>query len=145
MELDFEIWNPKYWFVLQTIAIQYPKQPNKIIKKKYYDFIQNLPLFIPNDKFSNLFSKLLDKYPLSPYLDSHNDFMKWIHFIHNKWNENINKPQINMNTFINKYYENYKKESTNELLSKYTSKYKNIFIFCICIFLIGTIIYLHKL
>ena len=47
MILDPKIWGPHYWFVLHTIALQYPLHPTKIIKKKYYDFIQNLPLFIP--------------------------------------------------------------------------------------------------
>ena len=47
LRMDPNIWGPKYWFVLHTIALSYPLKPNDVVKKKYYDFIQNLPLFIP--------------------------------------------------------------------------------------------------
>ena len=39
-------------------------------KKRYYDFIQNFPLFIPNPEIGNTFSQFLDSYPVTPYLDS---------------------------------------------------------------------------
>ena len=48
MVLDSKIWGPHYWFVLLTIAISYPIHPNDVTKKKYYELIQNFPLFIPN-------------------------------------------------------------------------------------------------
>ena len=48
MTLNPKIWLPKYMFIMQLISINYPKTPNDVTKKKYYDFIQNLPLLIPN-------------------------------------------------------------------------------------------------
>ena len=45
MNLDSKVWGPHYWFVLYSIAITYPNTPNNVTKKKYYEFIQNLPLF----------------------------------------------------------------------------------------------------
>ena len=59
MELDPTIWGPHYWFVLHTIALTYPLHPNDTIKKKYYDFIQNLPLFLPNKNIGKNFSETL--------------------------------------------------------------------------------------
>ena len=44
--LDANVWGPHYWFVLLTMATSYPKNPNDVTKKKYYEFIQNLPLFM---------------------------------------------------------------------------------------------------
>ena len=38
-------------------------------KKKYYDLIQNLPLFFPTIIRNNLI-KMLDKFPVTPYLES---------------------------------------------------------------------------
>ena len=84
MVLDSNIWGPHYWFVLLTIAISYPKHPNDVTKKKYYELIHNFPLFIPVSSMGNHFSELLDKYPIAPYLDSRESFIKWVHFIHNK-------------------------------------------------------------
>ena len=54
-----EIWGPQYWFVLYTIAISYPINVNVVTKKKYYDFIQNLPLFLPIANMGNIFSQFL--------------------------------------------------------------------------------------
>ena len=84
MTLEPKIWGPHYWFFLHTIALSYPKYPNTITKKKYYEFIQNMPLFIPVESMGNDFSKLLELYPVTAYLDSRESFIKWLHFIHNK-------------------------------------------------------------
>ena len=108
MSLNPEIWGPHYWFFLHTIALTYPLYPNAITKRKYYNFIQDLPLFIPNAKIAKEFSELLDKYPVTPYLDSRPSFNKWMHFIHNKINYVLNKPEINILDALNKYKESYK-------------------------------------
>jgi hypothetical protein len=108
MSFDPEIWGPHYWFFLHTIALSYPHHPNNITKKKYYEFIQNLPLFIPVETIGNQFSKILDEYPISSYLDSRDSFIRWIHFIHNKINEKLEKPKITLNEFYTTYYEEYK-------------------------------------
>ena len=105
--LDPKIWGPHYWFVLHTIAISYPLNPNDVTKKKYYDFIQNLPLFIPVEDIGNSFSKFLDKYPVTPYLDSRESFIKWMNFIHNKINVALNIPEMSMDEAMVSYYKNY--------------------------------------
>ena len=102
------VWGPHYWFTLHTIAMCYPKYPNAVTKKKYYDFIQNFPLFIPVDDIGNTFSRLLDKYPVTPYLDSRESFIKWVHFIHNKINIALGMEEITMEQAMTSYYEHYK-------------------------------------
>lgn len=106
--LDPDVWGPHFWFFLHTIAISYPERPNDVTKKKYYEFIMNLPLFIPVESIGNDFSKLLDKYPVSAYLDSRDSLVRWFHFIHNKINQKLEKPVISLNEFYTKYYEEYK-------------------------------------
>ena len=98
-----KIWGPKFWYVLHTIAFNYPKNPNKVTKRKYYDTVMNIPLFLPSKGYGNNFSRLLDKFPVSPYLDSRESFIKWTHFIHNKVNEENNKPSLSYKDFIEKY------------------------------------------
>jgi len=97
--LDPKVWGPHYWFFLHTLAMTYPHHPNTITKKKYYEFIQNLPLFLPVEEISGEFSKLLDKYPVSPYLDNRESLVRWFHFIHNKVNKKLEKPEITLNEF----------------------------------------------
>ena len=117
--LDPKVWGPHYWFFLHTLAMTYPHHPNAVTKKKYYEFIQNLPLFLPVDEISTAFSKLIEKYPITPYLDNRDSFVRWMHFIHNKINVALEKPQISLNDFFVQYYNEYKPKD-----EKYTEYYK---------------------
>jgi len=124
MTLEPKVWGPFYWFVLHTIVLTYPINPNETTKKKYYDFIQNLPLFLPIPEIGNNFSKLLDDYPVTPYLDSRPSFMKWMHFIHNKINVSLDMPEMTMDEAMIAYYEHYKpKEVKNEEQRRRREKY----------------------
>jgi hypothetical protein len=58
---------------------------------------------------------LLDKYPVKPYLDNNNSFSKWMHFIHNRLNDNLNKPTINYNDFLEEYVSLYKPKEVVDL------------------------------
>ena len=60
MGLNPKVWMPYLWFVLYTIAIEYPKNPNDFTKKKYYTLIQNLPVYFPSKPIGTRFAKLLD-------------------------------------------------------------------------------------
>lgn len=108
LQLDPTVWGPHFWFFLHTLAISYPHHPNAVTKKKYYELIQNLPLFIPVESIGNDFIKLLDEYPVTAYLDDRESLIKWMHFIHNKINEKLEKPKITLNEFYLRYYEEYK-------------------------------------
>jgi hypothetical protein len=108
LRLDPTVWGPHFWFFLHTLALSYPHHPNAVTKKKYYELIQNLPLFIPIESNGNGFEKLLDEYPVTAYLDSRESLVKWLHFIHNKINEKLEKPKITINEFYFRYYEEYK-------------------------------------
>jgi len=141
MALDPKIWGPHYWFVLHTIALNYPLRPNEVTKKKYYDFIQNLPLFIPVTNMGNSFSKLLDHYPVTPYLDSRQSFIKWIYFIHNKINVSLGIPEKSLEESLHKYYNLYKSPEINikENIMK-REKYTYVGIF-LSLIIMSTIIY----
>jgi hypothetical protein len=86
LQFDPTVWGPHFWFFLHTIAMAYPHHPNSVSKKKYYELIMNIPLFIPIESMGNDFSKLLDEYPVTAYLDSRDSLIRWMHFIHNKIN-----------------------------------------------------------
>jgi hypothetical protein len=140
--LDPEIWGPHFWFFIDTLALNYPNNPNDVTKKKYYEFIQNLPLFIPVEEIANDFDKLLKLYPVSSYLDSKKSFVKWVHFIHNKINEKMEKPKISLNDFYNNYYNKYKKK---DIKFKEFEKWKMQILYIIFMLGgLGIIIYYHN-
>ena len=101
------VWGPHYWFFLHSVAYYYPEYPNDTTKRKYYDLIQNMPLFIPSETIGNRFSQLLDKYPVTPYLDKRESFVRWVNFIHNKINHMIGKPEISIDESIQTYESKY--------------------------------------
>lgn len=88
---------------LQTIAHTYPLTPNAVTKRKYYDLIQNMPLFIPNPEIGDNFIALLDRYPITPYLDNRDSFIRWIHFIHNRINRILGKEEITLFEALDDY------------------------------------------
>ena len=108
MALDPKVWGPHYWFVLHTIALTYPVTPNEVTKKKYYDFIQNLPLFLPIEEVGNSFSNYLDRYPVTPYLDSRASFTRWVHFMHNRINGALGVEEMTLEESMSAYYAHYK-------------------------------------
>ena len=124
MGLDPKVWLPHFQFVMQTMAISYPANPNDVSKKKYYDFIQNLPVFLPDKPMGTYFIKLLDDFPVTPYLSSRMSFMKWVHFMNNKLNKAIEEPEIDFYDSLEKYYEEYKpKEIRNREIINTRKKY----------------------
>jgi len=139
--LDPKIWGPHYWFFLHTLAMTYPHHPNSVTKKKYYEFIQNLPLFVPVEEISKDLEKLINTYPITPYLDNRDSFVRWTHFIHNKINEKLEKPSITLNDFYIQYYNEYK--SQNEKLAEFYKLREKLVYGSIVISILGTIYYLY--
>ena len=108
MKFDANTWGPHYWFFLHTIAEFYPLTPNEVTIKKHYELITNMPLFIPDEQMGNKFSEILDKYPVSPYLDNRDSFVRWMHFIHNKYNHMLGKEEVSLAKSLDMYREQYK-------------------------------------
>lgn len=101
------IWGPHYWFFLHSVAESYPEYPNDITKRKYYDLIMNMPIFIPNEKIGDRFATFLNQYPVSPYLDCRDSFIRWVNFIHNKINIDLGKEEIPLEIGRKMYYDKY--------------------------------------
>ena len=102
--MDPTVWGPPYWFFLHNVAFNYPNYPTTIQKKIYYRLIHNFHEFLPNKSIGNLFSKLINKYPVTPYLDSQKDLIKWMHFIHNKINVRLDKPTITLSEHYQQFH-----------------------------------------
>ena len=140
MILNPNVWGPHYWFVMHTIAMGYPKTPNETCRRKYYDLISNMPLFIPNAEIGNKFADLLDKYPVTPYLDSQESFIRWVHFIHNKINSILGKPEIGYLESLDIYGNHYKPKPVY-LSDKLRIQKKYIYIIIVFMCLLGIYIY----
>lgn len=106
-ELNPNIWIPHIWFFLYTVAHTYPEVPNAVSRRKYYDFVQNLPLYFPESSCSRHFSRVLDSFPVTPYLDNKDSFTYWVHSVHNRMNAYIGEPEKTYLQHLDEYYESY--------------------------------------
>ena len=142
MGLNPKVWLPHLWFVLYTIAVEYPQTPNDVTKKKYYTLIQNLPVFFPEYPMGSNFIDLLDKYPVTPYLSSRLSLMKWIHYIQNKINLQMEEESLDFYECLEKYYDSYKpSEMRNREIVKTRKRYIQFGIF---VFMFTTIVLLYR-
>ena len=106
--------------------------------EKNHDNIINIPLFIPVPEMGDKFSRLLDKYPVTPYLDSRDSFVRWAHFIHNKYNVLLGKPEIPLPLALEIYRNEYKPKPV--YLGEIVKMRKHYLIMAIILILIGLII-----
>tara|TARA_Y100000992_G_scaffold229889_1_gene161182 strand:+ start:371 stop:790 length:420 start_codon:yes stop_codon:yes gene_type:complete len=107
MKYNSKIWGPHYWFFLFTVSLNYPHSPNNLTKKKYYNLIRNFHLFIPDNEISGYFESLINEFPVTPYLDNRNTFVRWVVFIHNQINIKLKKPKITLKKALYDYYLQY--------------------------------------
>lgn len=94
--MDSDVWGPHYWFFLHSVAFNYPRNPTAIDRKIHYRLIQHFPEFIPDLDSSNRFRKLLDLYPVAPYLDTKESLVVWTNALHNRINELLDKPTMSL-------------------------------------------------
>ena len=141
-KFDPSVWGPHYWFFLHTVSHTYPLYPTEVTKRKYYDLIQNMPLFIPNEKIGNDFSKLLDNYPITPYLVNRDSFIRWIHFIHNRINRKLDKEELTLFEALDDYRALYKPRPLK--ISEKLNIQKEYIIGFFTVLCIILIIYLYK-
>jgi len=138
---DPKIWGPHFWFFIHSVAMTYPKTPNDVTKKKYYEFVQNLHLFLPEEKISSSFKNMLADYPITPYLDNRESFVRWVWFIHNKINEKLEKPQITLEQFYKEYNDVYKSTTTKTI--EYYKFREKLSYLIVMLVLSSTIYYLY--
>ena len=141
VKLNPEIWGPHYWFFLHTAAMNYSTMPTETLRKKYYELIQNFALFIPNVEVANDFLKLLDTYPVTPYLENRQSLIHWVHFIHNKVNAKLGKREISLQESLEAYHSHYIPREREKAMMK---KYKRHLFYGTIAALSGLILYLYK-
>ena len=67
-----------------------------------------MPLFIPVNEIGDKFSRILDEYPVTPYLCSKQSFVRWMHLIHNKINISLEKKELSLPDALSQYRSHYK-------------------------------------
>jgi hypothetical protein len=104
MQFPPNVWGPFFWHTIHIVALGYPKNPTYTDKKCAKEFYESLAHLIPCSICRQHYKENLDKNPLTPYLDSRKDLLKWTIDIHNTVNKMLGKPEW-LESDIVKYYE----------------------------------------
>ena len=89
------------------------------------------------------FEKLLDQYPVTPYLDTRESFIRWTHHIHNKINELLEKKKISLAEFYEQYYDHYKPKEV-KFKEYYKIRAKVIYLVIVMLFIAAIIYFYNK-
>lgn len=101
--MDPSVWGPPYWFVLHSVAMNYPVHPTNMEKRNVYRLIEAFHEFIPIASMAKTFQQLVRANPVVPYLDTRADLVKWMHHIHNVVNRRVGKPPMDMADHLEEY------------------------------------------
>jgi hypothetical protein len=98
------VWGPFFWHTIHIVAIGYPKKPTYIDKKCAKEFYESLAYLIPCSICRTHYKEHITANPLTPFLDSRTDLIKWTIDIHNSVNKMLGKPEWSMEEVM-AYYE----------------------------------------
>lgn len=104
MQFPPTVWGPFFWHTIHIIALGYPKNPSYADKKSAKEFYESLAFLLPCSICKEHYKSHLQRNPITPYLDSRTDLMKWTIQIHNEVNKMLGKPEWTMEEII-AYYE----------------------------------------
>lgn len=77
------IWGPPFWFILHSIALNYPERPTFIERRNHFEFFRNLQNVIPCEECRKNYAMHFRQYPLTPFLDSRQSLLQWTIIMHN--------------------------------------------------------------
>lgn len=87
MQLPPSVWGPFFWHTIHITALGYSKTPTYADKKSAKEFYEALAYLIPCPVCKEHYKEYLKKNPLTPFLDSRTDLIKWTIMLHNQVNK----------------------------------------------------------
>jgi hypothetical protein len=87
MHLPPIVWGPFFWHTMHIVALGYAKHPTYTDKKCAKEFYESLTFLIPCSVCREHYKEHFVNNPITPFLDSKEDLLKWTIDIHNKVNK----------------------------------------------------------
>lgn len=119
-----EIWGPPFWFVLHSVSINYPDNPNYLDKQQHFLFFQSLKQVLPCHKCRIHYDKYLNENPIIPYLDNKKNLMLWVLKCHNNVNKINNKKLFTLEEKKQLYHNIY--TNNDKFKCQFTSNQKDL-------------------
>ena len=118
-----KVWGPHAWFFLHSVTLAYPDTPSETDKKQMYDFFMSLSNILPCTDCMKHFKQHLNKYPITPFLDSKDSLVSWLIILHNMVNVSNGKPTMTNKQVLDYYNKQYKYGAStplNKIFSKWS-------------------------
>ena len=112
--MDPTVWGPKLWFVIHTIALNYPNNPTYEDKRVMEEFFNNLKSIIPCDKCRIHYRQRLERNPIINYLDNKESIFRYTINLHNQVNKSLNKKIYSYDEVVQIYKEHYNKDAVEK-------------------------------
>ena len=104
MQFPPTVWGPFFWHTIHIVALGYPKNPTYTDKKCAKDFYESLAFLLPCAICREHYKDHLAKHPITTFLDSRTDLIKWTIEIHNSINKTLEKAEWTLPEVL-AYYE----------------------------------------
>jgi hypothetical protein len=104
MQFPPSVWGPFFWHTIHIVALGYPKNPTYTDKKCAKEFYESLAFLLPCSVCREHYKEYLQAKPISTFLDSRTDLIKWTIQNHNNVNKMLGKPEWTLEEVLS-YYE----------------------------------------
>ena len=104
MHFPPSVWGPFFWHTIHIVAMGYPKTPTYTDKKCAKEFYESLAYLLPCAVCREHYREHLSKHPITTFLDSRTDLIKWTIMIHNHVNKMLGKVEWKLEEVLT-YYE----------------------------------------
>jgi hypothetical protein len=111
------VWGPFFWHTIHIVALGYPKEPTYTEKRCAKEFYESLVYLLPCGICRDHYKSHLERNPITPFLDTRKDLLKWTIMIHNEVNKSLNKPEWTEYEIL-KYYEKLGERSRSPVWTK---------------------------
>ena len=152
MQFPPRVWGPFFWHTIHIVALGYSKNPTYTDKKCAKEFYESLAFLLPCSICREHYKEYLQEKPISTFLDSRTDLIKWTIQIHNKVNKMLGKPEWTLEEVLS-YYEKVGARNRSPVWTKedmkevdYSSFVKGFLTGSVVLSIVGGVIYaVHKL
>jgi len=152
MQFPPSVWGPFFWHTMHIVALGYSKNPTYTDKKCAKEFYESLAFLLPCSICREHYKEYLQEKPISTFLDSRTDLIKWTVQIQNKVNKMLGKPEWTLEEVLS-YYEKVGARNRSPVWTKedmkevdYASFVKGFLTGSVVLSVIGGVMYaVHKL
>ena len=141
--MDPTVWGPRLWFVIHTIALNYPDNPSYDQKRIHEDFFNSLVFLIPCDKCRIHYRQHINNNPVVNHLKNSDTLFRYTIDLHNEVNKSLGKKIYSYEEVAKIYRNHYNKPYSVKNIKNKIFNVRNLIILIVLI-VIGVLIKVYR-